>query len=121
MSNPVEAFIQALSKKDGAGIHAAVTPDVRFRGLTPGDEWQAHTVDELTTILFGRWFEPPDEITSLVSWDVNDLAGRIGFIYRMRIHNADGNFVVEQQGYATLSDDNRIADIAIVCSGFRQE
>jgi hypothetical protein len=121
VDNAVEAFILALPKKDADGVRAAVTPDVHFRGLTPDDTCEAHSAEEVVGILLGKWFEPQDEIKSLVSYDVHDFVGRFGFIYRIRGRNADGDFIVEQQGYATLADDGRVADISIVCSGYRQE
>lgn len=121
MDKAVEAFILAVSKKYDSGLSAALTRDARFRGLTPNDEWDARSPDEIVKILFGSWFDPHDEITNLISYDVHNLADRVGFIYRMRGTNPGGDFIVEQQGYATLAEDGRIADISIVCSGFRAE
>jgi hypothetical protein len=119
VDNAVEAFIRALSAKDVNAVRSTLAPEVRFRGLTPNDEWEAHSPDEAATILFGSWFEEPDKITDLVSYDVRDVSGRVSFRYCFRVQNPDGKFIVEQQGYASLTDDGRIGDMSVVCSGFR--
>jgi hypothetical protein len=114
-----ERFVRALAQKDEAGLRAALARDVRFRALTPGQAWEADSQDAVIDILLGSWFEQTDQIEELVSHDVREVVDKIAIRYCLNVRNADGLFLVEQQGYLILADDGRIADAAIVCSGFR--
>lgn len=115
----VETFIFALARKDADGVRASLAPAVRFRGLTPNQEWQADASDEVVSILFGAWFETTDLVEELVAHEVRRVADRFALRYSFAIRNADGRWLVEQQGYASADDAGRIADLSIVCSGYR--
>ena len=121
MNSAAESCIRALARKDEAGIESSLAPKIRFRGLTPNEGWEAHSPSELGEILFAAWYEPKDEIVGVVSSEVHDVSDRVSFRYLFRVRNPDGDFIVEQQGYATLDEDGRIGDISIVCSGFVAE
>ena len=47
------------------------------------------------------------------------LVDKIAVRYCFRVRNGDGAFLVEQQGYVSLDEQGRMADVAIVCSGYR--
>ena len=113
-----EQFVFALSRKDERGLRELLAADVRFRGLTPGQAWEANSQDAAIEILLGSWFEDSDQIEELVSHDVHEVADKIAIRYRLHVRNDGGRFLVEQQAYLTL-DDGRIEDVAIVCSGYR--
>ncbi len=46
------------------------------------------------------------------------MADRHHFHYRLRVENADGEFVVEQQAYFD-APDGLITRMSVVCSGYR--
>ena len=118
LSDLGERFVLALSRKDGAGLRAALAPDVRFRGLTPGRAWEATGVDATLDVLFGSWFEAADHIDEVMSHEIHDVVDKIAVRYCFRVRNGDGAFLVEQQGYVSLDEQGRMADVAIVCSGY---
>lgn len=92
-------------------------PDVDFCGLTPRRVWNAADSDEVLAVL-GTWFDADDTIegVDLVQSDAFADRQRVG--YRMRVRNADGLHLVEQQAY--LSErDGRIGWLRILCSGYR--
>ena len=74
LSDVGERFVLALSRKDGAGLRAALAPDVRFRGLTPGRTWEATGVDDTLDVLFGSWFEAADHIDEMMSHEIHDVS-----------------------------------------------
>ena len=112
-------FARAVAAKDRPALLAVLAPDVDFRGLTPGQAWEAdRAVDLVGDILLGQWFEPGDEIRSLESLDDGEVADRHRVTYRMRVVNDDGAHLVEQTAYY---DDHagQITWMRVVCSGFR--
>ena len=114
-----ERFVLALAEKSGDGLRDALAANVRFRGLTPGRAWEADGSEAVIDVLFGSWFEPTGHIDEVESHDVHDVVDKIAVRYRLKVHNDGGRFVVEQQGILVIDDAGRIADIAIVCSGFQ--
>ncbi|NHI18262.1 hypothetical protein H9L10_05180 [Phycicoccus endophyticus] len=110
---------RAIAAKDPAAVRALVTPDVDFRGLTPGRAWAGSSADELVDVLFGSWFEDADEVLALL--DVTTGAPvedteRVS--YRLALHNGDGDHTAEQQVYYR-TDGDRIVHLRVLCSGFR--
>ena len=114
-----EQFVLALSQKDEAGLRVALASDVRFRGLTPARAWEAIGVDDTLNVPFGSWFETTDHIDEMVAYEIHDVVDKIAIRYCFRVRNAEGDFLVEQQGYVSLDEQGRMADVAIVCSGYR--
>jgi hypothetical protein len=111
-------FVDALATRDRDGLEAVLHPDVDFRGLTPNRVWEAADAAAALEIVLGSWFEPSDEVDELVLVECDAFADREQLRFRLRGHNADGPFVVEQQAY--LSErDGRIGWMRVVCSGFR--
>ncbi len=109
----------AIAAKDDAAVRAVVTPDVDFRGLTPGRSWEGTGADALVEVLFGSWFEDTDEVRALL--DVSDgerVEDTERVSYRLALHNADGDSTAEQQAYYR-TDDGRISYLRVLCSGFR--
>lgn len=114
-----EVFARALARKDRRRLLATLADTVDFRALTPNRFWEATTgkqaVDE---IMLGQWFETGDEIYALVSVRTASVSDREHVAYRLRIRNAEGDFIVEQQAYYTTKD-GRIDWIRILCAGYR--
>lgn len=112
-------FAQALAAKDRAALVEVLAPDVDFRGLTPGQAWEAADVASLVDdVLLGRWFEPSDEIGALGSIDEGMVGDRRRVTYLLHVENADGAHLVEQTAYYD-ERDGRITWMRVACSGFR--
>lgn len=116
-------FAAALAGKQVDVLSELLAPDVDFRGLTPGRSWEATDSAGVIEVLFDNWFEPADDIDELVEVTVSTMADRRHVSYRLRGHNPDGPFVVEQQMYYLTGTDEpaaeRITWMRVLCSGFR--
>lgn len=113
-------FARALARKDFDQIEQLLHPEVDFRGLTPGRAWEASGARQVVDGVLRRWFEESDQLEQLVRVETDAFADRQRVAYRLRGHNADGVFVVEQQAYFAERDD-RIGWMRVLCSGFRYE
>ena len=112
-----ERFAAALLAKDWGGVMAILDPDVDFRGLTPGQLWEAKTPDDLVKDVFTRWFEPSDDIYEVLDVSAGQIVDRHRVVYRFRVRNPDGDYVCEQTAYYD-TDADRITKLRILCSGF---
>jgi SnoaL-like domain len=111
-------FAEAVAAKDAERLAALFAPGVDFRALTPNQNWQASGAAEIVEIVFGSWFEPKDEIDELVSVETGSIADRDWFAFRLRGHNPDGPFEVEQNAYLSTGGGT-IEWMRVLCSGFR--
>jgi hypothetical protein len=112
------AFAEALSNKDFDTVAELLHPEVDFRGLTPGRNWEAHNPQEVVDGILTQWFEPSDEIDELLGVETDAVADRQRVGYRFRVHNPDGTYIVEQQAYLE-ERDGKIGWMRVLCSGFR--
>ncbi len=115
-----EDFVAALSARSGDQLRAVLAPDVDFKGLTPGRFWEATDADTVVDdIILGAWFEDSDHIRDVVDVQTGVLpdSERVGYL--LRVDNADGEFLVEQQAYYE-EDAGRISWMRVVCSGYRR-
>jgi hypothetical protein len=113
-----EVFARALAAKDADGLRRVLQPELDFRAMTPGKFWEASDADTvIDDIVFGRWFEPTDEIRELIALETDTVGHRHRVGYRLRVKNADGEHVVEQQAYYELQDE-RISWLRIMCAGY---
>ncbi len=120
--NTGERFAQALAAKDVGAVRGLLADEIEFRALTPNRNWSGSTPREVVDeIIFGRWFEPSDEIRRLVFVRTDSFAACEHAAYRLQVHNADGDFLVEQQAYFTLDDTGPIASLRVLCSGYRPD
>jgi hypothetical protein len=114
-----ERFAQALAKKDRPALLEVLDPDIDFRGMTPGRFWETTSAQALVDdIIFGAWFDAADHIDSLDDVQLGTVVDRKRVAYRLQVTNPDGIYLVEQQAYFGLSD-NQIYWLRIMCSGFR--
>lgn len=112
-----ERFARALAATDRAGLLATLTPDLEFRGLTPGRAWSSESAEEVVDdIVFGRWFAPPKVIETLESVATDLVAQRGSVIYRLLIDSDGEPRVCEQHAYYEVAD-GRISWLRILCSG----
>lgn len=114
------AFAEALSRRDFGEISALLDPEVDFRGLTPGRNWEASGPSAVTEEILSQWFEDSDHIDEVLSVESDRVADRQRVAYRFRVTNPDGTFVVEQQAYFT-EREGRIDWMRVLCSGFRPQ
>jgi hypothetical protein len=112
-----EAFARAVAAKDNDAVRTLVHPEIDFRGMTPGRYWEASEPEGLLDAL-NFWFDDGDHIEALEAVDVDSFADRERVGYRLRVRNADGPHLVEQQAYLT-ERDGRIGWLRIMCSGYR--
>jgi hypothetical protein len=116
------SFLEGLAVQDFAQLGDALTPDARLRALLPRGpmEW---TGAEVIADQFARWFGGT-ETYELVDAAVSEIGRRLHLHWRLRLQ-ADrlgtGWFTVEQQVYADADDGGRIAQLDLLCTGYRRE
>lgn len=118
MSSPLgEDFARAVAAKDHARVRQLLHPHLDFRGMTPTRVWECNEPECVIKAL-GLWFDDHDVIEGIDVLDTDAFADRQRVGYRLRIRNADGRHLVEQQAY--LSErDGKIGWLRIMCSGYR--
>jgi hypothetical protein len=112
------AFVEALAAKDFERLTTLLDREIDFRGLTPGRAWEATDSNALVDGILRQWFDDSDEIERVLAVETDSFADRERVSYRLRIHNPDGQFIVEQQAYYAARD-GRITWMRVLCSGFR--
>jgi hypothetical protein len=111
-------FAYALAAKDSGRMLDLMHPEIEFRAMTPGRNWEANDPAGVIDVLLGHWFEDADEIQALERVETDGFADRQRVGYRLSVRNPQGRFLVEQQAY--LSDrDGRIGWMRVLCSGYR--
>jgi len=113
-----ERLARAIAAKDRQLLLDVLAPRVDFRGLTPNRAWEANDADTLVDIVLASWLEPKDEIEELLDVSTDRVSDRQSVTYRLRGHNPDGPFVVEQNAFLA-ERDGRIEWLRVLCSGFR--
>jgi hypothetical protein len=112
-------FAAALAAQDAAGLRSVLADVVDFEGLTPGRHWQAGTGRQaVEDVILGRWFGPGRAVTELCWVTTGAVAGRDHVAYRLRVREADRDYLVEQQAYYQTAGD-RISWVRILCSGYQ--
>jgi hypothetical protein len=113
-------FARALAAKDSAALRSLLADPIDFQALTPGRHWQAGTPDEVIgDVILGTWFGPADEIEALDSVTIRQMPDRTRVGYALRVRNAEGVYLVEQQAYYS-TDGERISWMRILCSGYQK-
>jgi hypothetical protein len=112
-------FANALAAKDEAALTSLLAAGIDFKGLTPGRVWEAEDPAGVLDILLGSWFEPQDQITSVLGLAENeDVADTAHVGYRFALTTPEGGYVAEQQVYYRTQDE-QITHLRVMCSGFR--
>jgi hypothetical protein len=110
-------FARAVAAKDFEQVRELLHPEIDFRGMTPGRVWEADGPQDVLDAL-GTWFDDGDDIEGIDSLETGGFADRERVGYRLRVRNADGLHLVEQQVYLT-ERDGRIGWLRIMCAGYR--
>jgi SnoaL-like protein len=116
------AFLEGLAAQDFAQLGDALAADARLRALLPSGlrEW---TGAEAVADRFARWFGDTEDF-ELVDAAVGEVGGRLHLHWRLRLRAGwlgRGWFTVEQQSYADTGQDGRIAQLDLLCTGYRPE
>jgi TusA-related sulfurtransferase len=114
---PAQRFVAALAARDFDGLAAGLAPDVRFRYLVPSGSGELRGQDQATA-KFRDWFGDADAL-EVESTRIEALPDRTSARYRFLLHEQDGWKEVEQQTYVDVDEEERIAGIDLLCSGFR--
>ncbi len=109
-------FVEALSARDFEALERLFGAQVRFRAIVPRGVREAATAQDAVGWL-RTWFGDADSIELLGS-DATAVADRTYLRYRLRIHEAGQTTIIEQHGFADV-EDGQIADLSLLCSGFR--
>src|SRR5215470_764128 len=114
-----ERFARALAAKDTGALQALLANAVDFQALTPRRHWQATPPAEIVdVIVLGAWFGPTAVLHGLESVSTRHLPGREHVWYLLRVRNAAGDHLLEQQAYYD-TDGEQITWMRLLCSGYR--
>ncbi len=118
----VGAFLEGLALQDFGRLARALAADARLRALLPGGlrEWSGA---EVIADRFARWFAETKEF-QLVDAAISTVEGRLQLRWRLRLQAerlGPGWFTVEQQAYADASEDGRITQLDLLCTGYLPE
>jgi hypothetical protein len=113
-----EQFARAVATKDHERVTQLLHPALDFRGMTPGRVWDAEGPEDVVRAL-RLWFADSDVIEGVDALETDSFADRERVGYRLRVRNDEGNHLVEQQAYLSVSE-GRIVWMRIMCSGFRR-
>ena len=116
------SFLEGLAAQDFTRLGDALTADARLRALLPKGlrEW---TGAEAIAGAFARWFGDTEDF-ELVEATVGEVGGRLHMHWRVRLQAerlGTGWFTVEQQAYADTDEGGRIAQLDLLCTGYRPE
>ena len=112
-------FVNALQAKDFDGLERLFSAEVRFRAMVPSGERVGKTAGEAAGWL-RRWFGDKEMLQVLQSASM-PMADRLYLNYRLRLYTAkEGWQVIEQHAYCVV-ESGRMADMWLVCSGFRPD
>jgi len=111
-------FIEALARQDFAALAASFSAEARFRALVPRGLREASGGVEASSYFQG-WFGAAERI-EVVDSSVKRMVDRYHLAWRLRVHDAQGQRLVEQQAYVTERDGQFVV-FDLLCSGFRDE
>jgi hypothetical protein len=117
MTSLGEDFARAVAAKNHDRIRQLLHPELDFRAMTPSRIWEAASPEDVVSALC-FWFDDGDNIEGLDAVETDAFADRERVGYRLRVNNADGAHVVEQQAYYS-ERDGQIGWLRIMCSGYR--
>jgi len=116
------SLLEGLAAQDFAQLGGALAADARLRALLPPGlrEW---TGAQVIAGQFASWFGDTRDF-DLVEATVGEVGGRLHLHWRLRLRAerlGTGWFIVEQQAYADTDDGGRIAQLDLLCTGYRPE
>ena len=115
---PGEAFLDALAARDFDRLESLLSPAVRFRALIPPGVEEEREASRAVGHL-RNWFGDAGAFR-VVHREVARVADRVRLSYRIRLHTAKGERIVEQHAFLRVTNDE-ICAVDILCSGFRPD
>lgn len=113
------SFLESLAGQNFEQVEMLFAPQVRFRALLPPRICEEQTAAAATGWL-RRWFGAADTLQVLQA-TADQVFDRLYLHYRFRSHDTTNGWrVIEQQAYCDVQD-GRIADMWLLCSGFRPD
>jgi len=91
-----ERFARSFLAKDWSKVAEVLDPEIDFRGLTPGQPWQASSAQGLIDDVLSQWLGPDDDVHEIVDVGTDN--------------------VCEQTAYFD-QDGDRIKKLRILCTG----
>jgi TusA-related sulfurtransferase len=113
-----DQFLRALAERDFSTLASCFDENARFRALVPSGLREA-TGGSGATSYFQLWFGSANRL-DLLEGRVEAMADRQHMTWRFRVYREAGTQMIEQQAYTTVRN-GRIAEIDLLCSGFRLE
>ena len=111
------AFVDAIVARDVASAVALLHPKIDFRAMTPNRVWEADDPPGVEAIL-RAWLEDPDEeVHRIEATEPSSIVDRVRVGWLVRISDADGPHVFEQQAYVR-ERDAQIDWMRVMCSGW---
>jgi hypothetical protein len=116
------SLLEGLAAQDFAQLGSALAAGARLRALLPPGlrEW---TGAQVIADRFEGWFGNTQDF-DLVEATVGEVGGRLHLHWRLRLRAerlGTGWFIVEQQAYADTDEGGRIAQLDLLCTGYRPE
>jgi hypothetical protein len=112
-------FVAALTAKDFGRLADTLAPDVRMRALIPPGIVELSGAGPAAT-RFATWFGESERL-ELVQSGTDELADRLHISYRLRVKNPGSPWKIVEQHLFCATDDGRVAELDLVCSGLRAE
>jgi len=111
-------FLDAITVRDWKSLEDCFAPDATFRAVVPGQRpFHEHQGGAAAADQLRAWFKDGD-IHEVLESDIEVIADRLRVRYRVRNHEPEGWFLVEQQAYLTPGPRG-IESCNLICSGFR--
>ena len=116
------SFLEGLAAQDFARLDDVLAADARLRALLP-QGLRERTGARAIADVFAQWFGDTEEL-DLVEATVGEVGHRLHLRLRLRLRAerlGTGWFIVEQQAYADTGQGGRIAQLDLLCTGYRPE
>jgi hypothetical protein len=111
-----QRFVSAFADRDFARVQACFDREAKFRALIPPGVCEAADAAGATSHLH-EWFGSADHF-EILSSELGTVVDRLRIAYQLRVHDADGWQVFEQQAYRDVRD-GKIMAMDLLCSGPR--
>jgi hypothetical protein len=108
--------VDAIVARDFARVVALLHPEIDFRAMTPNRVWDAEGPAGVESVL-REWLDDPDEdVEAIEATEPVSIEGTLRVGWRVRLRDADGLYVFEQQAYIRQRDA-QIGWMRVICSG----
>jgi len=114
--NVVQRFVEALAERNHEGVADCFAGDIQFRALIPPGLTEAAGSAEATA-LFMSWWGDSDRFR-LISSSSEGIADKTRVTYTIQGREAGEWYACQQQAFCIVNDD-KMATLDILCSGFR--